>query len=94
MKLFTLKLFSFWYIFYFRVIITSSGLSLSQFSSQIYKLSTVFDEAVNLTSELHNPNAWVNHLCKKKKEKDLAESTGVVPAEYPLKVKLELFLQL
>ena len=54
----------------------------------------VFDEVVNLTSELHNPNAWVNHLRKKKKEKDLAESTGVVPAEYPLKVKLELFLQL
>ena len=52
------------------------------------------DEAVNLTSELHNPNAQVNHLRKKEKEKDLAESTGVVPAEYPPKVKLELFSQL
>ena len=49
------------------------------------------DEAVNLTSELHNPNAQVNHLRKKEKEKDLAESTSVVPAEYPPKVKLELF---
>ena len=94
MKLFTLKLFSFWYIFYFRVIITSCGLSLSQFSSQIYKLSMVFDEVVNLTSELHDPNARVNHLHKKKKEKDLAESIGVVSAEYPPKVKLELFSQL
>lgn len=41
MKLFTLKLFSFWYMFYFRVIITYCGLSLSQFSSQIFKLSMV-----------------------------------------------------
>ena len=48
------------------------------------------DEAVNLTSELHDPNARVNHLCKKKKEKDLTESTGVVPAEYLPKDKLEL----
>ena len=52
------------------------------------------DEAANLTSELHDPNAQVNYLRKKKKEKDLAESTGVVPAEYPPKVKLELFSQL
>ena len=28
------------------------------------------------------------------KRKDLIESTGVVPAEYPLKIKLELFSQL
>ena len=28
------------------------------------------------------------------KRKDLTESTGVVPAEYPLKIKLELFSQL
>ena len=54
----------------------------------------IWDEAVNLTSELHDSNARVNHLRKKKKEKDLAESTGVVPAEYPLKVKLKLFSQL
>ena len=52
------------------------------------------DEAVNLTSELHDPNARVIHLRKKKKEKDLAESISVVSAEYPSKVKLELFLQL
>ena len=52
------------------------------------------DEAVNLTSELHDPNARVNHLRKKKKEKDLTESTGVVLAEYLPKDKLELFSQL
>ena len=56
--------------------------------------TTPTDETVNLTSELHDSNAQVNHLRKKKKEKDLAESIGVVSAEYPPKVKLELFLQL
>ena len=55
---------------------------------------TPTDEAINLTSELHDPNAWVNHLRKKEKEKDLAESISVVLAEYPPKVKLELFSQL
>ena len=55
----------------------------------------LFDEALNLTSKLHDPNARVNHLRKKeKKKKDLAESTGVVPAKYPPNVKLELFSQL
>ena len=52
------------------------------------------DEAINLTSELHDPNARMSHLRKKKERKDLTESTGVVPAKYPLKVKLELFSQL
>ena len=33
------------------------------------------------------------HLHNKEKE-DLTESTGVVPAKYPPKVKLELFSQL
>ena len=51
----------------------------------------IVDETINLTSELHDPNAQVNHLRKKKKEKDPAESTGVVLAEYPPNVKLELF---
>ena len=52
------------------------------------------DDAVNLTSELHNPNAQVNHLHKRRKQKDLAEGTGMVPAKYPPKVKLEIFSQL
>ena len=38
--------------------------------------------------------AWMNHLHKEKERKDLTESTGVVPAKYPSKVKLELFSQL
>ena len=54
----------------------------------------VNDDAVNLTSELHDPNAQVNHLHKRRKQKDLAEGTGVVPAKYPPKVKLEIFSQL
>ena len=41
------------------------------------------DEAVNLTSEKHDPNAQMNHLHKRRKQKDLAEDTGVVPAKYP-----------
>ena len=34
-----------------------------------------------------------NNTCTTKRE-DLTESTGVVPAKYPLKVKLELFATL
>ena len=51
------------------------------------------DDAVNITSELHDPNAQKS-LLRNKKEKYLTESTDVVPAEYPPKVKLELFSQL
>ena len=52
------------------------------------------DEAVNLTNEKHDPNAQVNHLHKRRKQEDLAEGTGVVPVEYPPKVKLEVFSKL
>ena len=51
------------------------------------------DDTVNLTSEKHDPNAQINHLQKEKNKKDLAEGTGVVPAKYPPKVKLEIFSQ-
>ena len=54
----------------------------------------LYDDAVNITSESHDFNARNSHLCKKKERKDLTESTGVMLAEYPLKVKLELFSQL
>ena len=61
----------------------------------IYLQQTILtDEAVNLTSELHDSNAQVNHLNKRRKQKDLAEGTDVVPAKYPSKVKLEIFSQL
>ena len=52
------------------------------------------DEAVNLTSEKHDPNAQMNHLQKEEDKKDLVEGTSVVPAKYPLKVMLEIFSQL
>ena len=55
---------------------------------------TLSDDAVNLTSEKHDPNAQMNHLHKRRKQKDLAEGTGVVPTKYPPKVKLEIFSQL
>ena len=53
-----------------------------------------FDDVVNLTSEKHNPYAQISHLHKRRKQKDLAEGTGVVPAKYPPNVKLEIFSQL
>ena len=52
------------------------------------------DDAVNLTSEKHNPYAQISHLHKRRKQKDLAEGTGMVPAKHPPKVKLEIFSQL
>ena len=52
------------------------------------------DEAVNLISEKHDPNAQVNHLHKRRKQEDLTEGTGVVSAKYPPNVKLDVFSQL
>ena len=52
------------------------------------------DDAVNLISEKHDPNTQMNHLHKIRKQKDLAEDTGVVSAKYPPNVKLEIFSQL
>ena len=52
------------------------------------------DDAVNLTNEKHDPYAQISHLHKRRKQKDLAESIGVVLAKYPPKVKLEIFSQL
>ena len=51
------------------------------------------NDAINITSELHDSKARKS-LLRNKKEKDLTESTGVAPAEYPPNVKLELFSQL
>ena len=71
----------------------------SKYSTWVYqkkkkKYSTWGDDVVNLTSKLHDSNAQVNHLHKRRKQKDLAKGTGVVPAKYPPKVKLEIFSQL
>ena len=52
------------------------------------------DDVVNLTSEKHDLNAQINHLHNRRKQKDPVEGTGVVPAKYPPKVKLEIFSQL
>ena len=63
-------------------------------NSQSSPQTAPIDDAVNLTSEKHDPNAQMNHLHKRRKQKDLAEGTGVVPAKYTPKVKLEIFSQL
>ena len=52
------------------------------------------DDAVNLTSEKHDPYAQISHLHKRRKQEYLAEGTGVELAKYPPKVKLEIFSQL
>ena len=52
------------------------------------------DEAINLTSKKHDPCAQTSHLHKRKKQKYLAEGTGVESAKYPPKIKLEIFSQL
>ena len=59
-----------------------------------FRQTTPTDEAVNLTSEQHDPNAQMNHLHKRRKQKDLAEGTDVMPAKYPPKFKLKRFSQL
>ena len=62
--------------------------------SRFFPQTTPTDEAVNLTSEKHDPCAQTSHLHKRRKQKYLAEGTGVEPAKYPPKVKLEIFSQL
>ena len=51
------------------------------------------DDAEKVTNELHGKHVIAMTLAQHKK-KDLTESTGVVPAEYPPKVKLELLTTL
>ena len=71
-------------------------MNLTVFGPKVVQLEmkTIVDDAVNLTSEKHDPNAQMNHLQKEEKKKDLAEGTDVVPTKYPPKVKLEIFSQL
>ena len=63
-------------------------------NSHCFPQTAPTDDVVNLTSEKHDPYTQISHLHKRRKQKDLAEGTGVVPAKYPLKVKLEIFSQL
>ena len=72
-----------------------SGKRQGKPNSQSSPQTAPTDDAVNLTSEKHDPNAQMNDLHKKEEnKKDLAEGTGVVPAKYPPNVKLEIFSQL
>ena len=51
------------------------------------------DDAWKITSEEHGKHVIQRHLRNAKRE-DLTESTGVVLAKYPPKVKLELLTTL
>ena len=53
----------------------------------------LFDDAWKITSEVHDKHAIQRHL-RNTKRKDLTESSGVVSAKYPPKVKLELLATL
>ena len=55
--------------------------------------TTPTNDAWKINSELHGKHAITMTPTQHKKE-DLTESTGVVPAEYLLKVKLELLTTL
>ena len=59
-------------------------------AKQFFPQTAPTDDAVKITSELHDPITRKSHLHNKKK-KDLTESTSVVPAEYTPKVKSKLF---
>ena len=48
------------------------------------------DDAEKITSKPHSPRTLETAPAQQKRE-DLTESTGVVPAKYLPKVKLELF---
>jgi len=54
--------------------------------------SIYYDDAENVTSKPHGLLALETTPAQQTK-KDLAESTGVMSAKYPPKVKSELFLQ-
>ena len=61
-------------------------LKLSRYSPQ----TAPTDEAVNLTSEKHDPCARTVTY-KRRKQEHLAEGAGVEPAKYPPKVKLKIY---
>ena len=54
---------------------------------------TPTDDAKKITSKSHSPR-MIEIAPAQQKEEDLTESTSVVTAKYPPKVKLELFSQL
>ena len=59
----------------------------------IYSHLFIDDDAEKVTSEPHD-TCTLKTVPVQKKREDLTESTGVVLAEYPPKVKLKLFSQL
>ena len=62
-------------------------------NTQRKKVLSLNDDAWKITSEVHGKHAIRWYLRNTKRE-DLTESTGVVLAKYPPKVKLELLTTL
>ena len=62
------------------------------YKSHRFPQTTPTNDAVKITSELHDPRTLETITYKKKD--NLIESIGVVPAKYPPNVKLNLFSQL
>ena len=60
---------------------------------KVYIFFTVIDDAEKITNRSHSTRTLKVDLHNKIKE-DLTENTGVIPAKYSPKVKLELFSQL
>ena len=60
----------------------------------ITEVVTVFDKAVKSHQRVTRFYRSNKLPAQRKERKDLTESTGVVPAKYPPKVKLDLFSQL
>ena len=58
-----------------------------------YQKIIIIDDAVKITGKPHNPRTLESRPAQLRRE-DLTENTGVVPADYPPKVELELFSQL
>ena len=63
-------------------------------AKQSFPQTVPTNDAIKVTSELHNPITRKSHLHNKKKKKKLTESTDVVPAKYTPTVKSELFSQI
>jgi len=75
------------YVLYIVIVVAKQARKLLEFQPFAYWWCCKYHQWV--TRSLHA----CNDICKEKRE-DLTESNGVVPAEYPPKVKLELFSQL
>ena len=89
MFLFTSKIFNSFIIFYF-----NKNFPINHgFVINLIREILISDNAEKVTSELHD-TCTLKIAPTQHKREDLVESTSVVPAKYPPKVKLELLATL